>query len=174
MKFIHPKIAYGAISEYFESTSTKKIESQDIPDILKPKKSCFVTLKTSDDKLRGCIGTLEPRYDNLYKEIIKNAISSAFNDHRFSPLSRVEFKTIKITVEVLSILEEINDIKQLNPKIFGAVISDNYGRRGVLLPDIEGVDTVEQQIEIIKRKAGILQESNKGLSFFRFQSEKFD
>jgi uncharacterized protein len=174
MKSIHTILANKAISEYFEKNSTKNIESEDIPDILKQKKSCFVTLKTPDGKLRGCIGTLEPRYDNLYKEIIKNAISSAFNDYRFSPLTLKEFKTIIITVEVLSPLEEIFDINLLNPKIYGAVISDFFGRRGVLLPDIEGVDTIEQQIKIIKRKAGIIQETNNGLTFFRFKSEKFD
>ncbi len=173
MKTIHSRLAFNAINEYIQNKSTNIIENEYIPIELSSKKACFVTLKTFDNNLRGCIGTLTPRYRNLYTEIIKNAISSAFFDHRFPPLTLKEIYEIIITVEVLGEIEPIDDIKLLDPKIYGAVIADPYGNKGVLLPDIEGVDTVEDQIKIIKRKAGITQVNNSGLSFYRFKSEKF-
>jgi hypothetical protein len=173
METLHTLIAQKAILEYFDKKSTKQIENESVPNELNQRKACFVTLKTSDNALRGCIGTLEPRYDNLYSEIIKNSISSAFFDYRFSPLTKKEFQTISISVEVLSPLESVSGPQHLNPKVYGAVISDASGKRGVLLPDIEGVDTVAEQIRIIKRKAGIIQDNNDGLSFFRFTTEKF-
>ncbi len=173
MNSIHIKTAHRAINEYLDYNSTQKIESEKIPLLLLKKESCFVTLKLPGNKLRGCIGTLEPVYENLFKEIIKNAVSSAFRDYRFTPLTKSEFLEVKISVEVLSPLEKIDNIELLNPEIYGAVISDKFGRRGVLLPGIEGIDTVEDQIRIIKKKAGITQESNFGLDFFRFKTEKF-
>jgi len=173
METFHTLIAQKAILEYFEKNSTNHIENENVPNELNQRKACFVTLKTSDNALRGCIGTLEPRYENLYTEIIKNAIASAFFDYRFSPLTKKEFQNICITVEVLSPLESVPGTEHLNPKLYGAVITDASGKRGVLLPEIEGVDTVAEQIRIIKRKAGIFQDSNVGLSFFRFTTEKF-
>ncbi len=94
-------------------------------------------------------------------------------DYRFNPLTPEELEKIKISVEVLYPPEKINDISQLNPKKYGAIITDSNGRKGVLLPNIEGIDTVEEQIKIIKRKAGITQKSNNGLIFHRFKTDKF-
>ncbi len=172
-KSIHTTIALKAIREFLKTGTTRQIENSDIPKELSLKAACFVTLKTDSDKLRGCIGTLSPVYKNLYIEIIKNAVASASRDYRFSPVTLNELRNIKLSVEVLYPPEKIDDISLLNPKIFGAIISDKSGRKGVLLPDIEGVDTVENQIKIIKRKAGIVQTSNKGLTFYRFKTDKF-
>ena len=172
-KSIHTKIAYKAIKEYLYTGTTKKIESEKIPEQLKIKAACFVTLKTEDGKLRGCIGTLHPVYKNLYTEIIKNAVASAVRDYRFDPVTADELDTLKISVEVLQTPERISGPEDLNPEKYGAIISDMQGRRGVLLPGIEGVDTPEEQIRIIKRKAGIFQKSNNGLIFHRFKTEKY-
>lgn len=169
----HTEIAYIAIKEFLLTGTTKKIESEKVPRELSQKASCFVTLKTEDGNLRGCIGTLQPVYKNLYTEIIKNAVSSAVRDYRFDPVTINELDSLQITVEVLYPPELISGPEQLNPKIYGAIIADMHGRRGVLLPDIEGIDTVEEQIRIIKRKAGIYQKDNKGLVFHRFKTEKF-
>jgi AmmeMemoRadiSam system protein A len=174
MKTVHSKLAFKAIQEYIQYKSTNITENDYIPIELSSKKACFVTLKTFDNRLRGCIGTIAPRYSNLFTEIIKNAISSAFFDHRFPPLNQNELYEIDITVEVIEEVEPIEDINLLDPKIYGAIISDHYGNKGVLLPDIDGIDTVEDQIKIIKRKAGITQDNNSGLLFYRFKSMKFN
>jgi len=172
-KSIFTTTAFKAINEYLADGSTQNIENQKIPEELKKEAACFVTLKTDTNKLRGCIGTLYPVYKNIYIEIIKNAVASAVRDYRFEPLTKKELKNLEISVEILHPPEEIDDISLLNPKIYGAIIADKHGKRGVLLPDIEGIDTIEEQIKIIKRKAGIIQTSDEGLQFFRFKTEKF-
>ncbi len=173
MNSIHTKIAFSAIKEFLTTNSTQRIENKKVPNELSCKAACFITLKTDTDKLRGCIGTLKPVYKNLYTEIIKNAVASAFRDNRFYPLTAEELNSIIITVEVLFPPEKIEDISLLNPKIYGAIVADKLGRRGVLLPGIEGIDTVEDQIRIIKSKANIRQKANTNLTFFRFKTEKF-
>ena len=107
-KSIHTEIAYRAIKEYLNTGSTKRIESENISGKLKNKAACFVTLKTEDGKLRGCIGTLYPVYNNLYTEIIKNAVASAVRDYRFEPVTADELDTLKISVEVLQKPEKIS------------------------------------------------------------------
>lgn len=170
---IHTEIAFNAIKEFLTKSNTNTIKKQAVPLILKKHHSCFVTLKTDKNKLRGCIGTIKPIYKNLYLEIINNAVSSAFFDNRFDKLKIDELTKIKISVEVLSPPELINNISLLNPKKYGAIISDKYNRRGVLLPNIEGINTIDEQIKIIKRKAGILQNGLDNLSIYRFKTEKF-
>jgi len=170
---IYTETAFKAIKEYLKTHSINTVKNQEVPILLAKKSSCFVTLKTDKKKLRGCIGTIKPIYKNLYLEIINNAVSAAFYDNRFEKLKKNELSKIVISVEVLSPPELINDISLLNPKIYGAIISDNYNRRGVLLPNIEGVDTVKEQIRIIKRKAGIFQDNVNNLKIYRFNTEKF-
>ncbi len=170
---IHTKTAFKAIKEFLETESTRQIENQKVPDELSIRAACFVTLKTKNNRLRGCIGTLYPVYTNLYTEIIRNAVASAVRDSRFEKVSLKELKTLKITVEVLYPPEKINDTSLLNPKIYGAIISDSYGRKGVLLPGIESVNSVEEQIRIIKQKAGIMQKTDDNLTYYRFKTEKF-
>jgi len=172
-KSIYTKIALNAIKELLETGTTEKIEKQKVPKELLIKAACFVTLKTDTNTLRGCIGTLNPVYKNLYTEIIKNAVASAVRDYRFTPLTINELNKIRLSVEVLYPPEKIDDITLLNPKIYGAIISDKTGKKGVLLPDIKGVETINEQIKIIKHKAGILQTSDEGLTFYRFKTEKY-
>jgi len=172
-KSIYTKIALNAIKEFLETGTTGKIEKQKVPKELLIKAACFVTLKTDTNKLKGCIGTLNPIYKNLYTEIIKNAVASAVRDYRFTPLTINELNKIKLSVEVLYPPEKIDDITLLNPKIYGAIISDKTGKKGVLLPDIKGVETINEQIKIIKYKAGIMQTSDEGLTFYRFKTEKY-
>ena len=117
-------------------------------------KSCFVSIKTKAGKLRGCIGTLSPMCESLDKEIIANAVSASIHDPRFPPMTQNELSNVIFSVDVLSKAEPVDSIKQLNPKKYGVIVSEGY-RRGVLLPDLEGVDTAEQQVQIAAMKAGI-------------------
>jgi len=133
------------------------------------KKSCFVTLY-KENELRGCIGTMIPYRENLLEEIRGSAVSAAFNDPRFEPLKKDELEEIKISVDVLSPMEEVEDIKELDPKKYGILISDGRAQ-GVLLPDLEGVDSVEQQIEIAMNKAGITRKP--GLVIKKFTVKRY-
>lgn len=141
-------------------------------EILKQKAGAFVSLKI-DGKLRGCIGTIEPYRANLAKEIISNAISAAAQDPRFPPVSRDELEKISYSVDVLGEPEKIDSLSMLDPKEYGVIVKSGY-RTGVLLPDIEGVDSTEQQVSIALRKAGIPGAEKYDLYRFKVTRHKED
>ncbi|PLX21119.1 MAG: AmmeMemoRadiSam system protein A [Salinivirgaceae bacterium] len=143
-----------------------------LPDTYNFATGCFVSLHNADGSLRGCIGTIEPRFDNLYDEIVQNAISASAQDPRFSPVEEHELAQLHISVDVLSQPEETT-IQELNPDVYGLIITDGY-RKGVLLPALETVDTVQKQIDIVKRKAGLSMVPNDDLKFFRFSSKRYE
>lgn len=118
-------------------------------------RACFVSLHDAQNRLRGCIGTLEPCTGSLAEEILQNAHSAALRDHRFSPLTAAELPGLQVKVDVLGPLEPIPGTAALDPRRYGVVVASADGRRGVLLPDLEGIDTVAQQVDIARRKAGI-------------------
>ncbi len=135
--------------------------------------ACFVSIHNKDGSLRGCIGTIEPREENLYYEIISNAVSAATKDTRFLSLTIDELENIKVSVDVLSKPKIVKDISKLDVKKFGIIISDDSFNRGVLLPNIEGVNTVKQQINIAKRKAGLSSVANEFLTIYSFTSTRY-
>lgn len=122
-------------------------------EMVNEKAGVFVSIKKFNN-LRGCIGTFMPTQENIAYEIIRNAISAAVDDPRFPPVTASELNDLTISVDVLSSPEKISDISQLDPKKYGVIVSSGY-KKGLLLPDLEGVDTVEEQVDIAKRKAGI-------------------
>jgi AmmeMemoRadiSam system protein A len=105
-------------------------------------------------QLRGCIGTFSPTQPNVAQEVIRNAISSSTQDPRFDPVEPHELADLEINVDVLSTPEPIAGEAELDPRRYGVIVSAGR-RRGLLLPDLEGVDTVEDQIDICRRKGGI-------------------
>ena len=113
----------------------------------------FVSLK-EEGRLRGCIGTISPVRECVAEEIIENAVSAAVRDPRFHRVEPEELPLLVYSVDVLGETEEIESIAQLDVKRYGVVVSRGH-RRGLLLPNLEGVDTVEEQINIARRKAGI-------------------
>ncbi|MBD0325877.1 MAG: AmmeMemoRadiSam system protein A [Pyrinomonadaceae bacterium] len=133
--------------------------------------ACFVSLKTHAGDLRGCIGTIEPVRKTLGEELIANAISAATRDPRFPPVNADELSHLRYSVDVLYPPEPA-EFEELDPAVYGVIVEDEAGtRRGLLLPDIQGVETAEQQVDIAARKAGI----NPGtpLKFSRFRVERF-
>jgi AmmeMemoRadiSam system protein A len=117
--------------------------------------ACFVSIKTDTGDLRGCIGTVEPVRDALAEELIHNAISAATRDPRFLPVASSELPHLRYSVDVLSTPEPAR-FEELDPKTYGLIVEDQTGRRrGLLLPDLEGVESAEQQLQIAARKAGI-------------------
>ena len=140
-------------------------------ELLSARAPCFVCLKTLDGELRGCIGTIEPAKDTLAREIIGNAISAAMNDPRFSPVGEDELPNLRYSVDVLRPAEE-TVFDKLDPAEFGVIVEDESGlRRGLLLPDIPGVDTAEQQVDIATRKAGIPR--GTPVKLWRFKVDRF-
>jgi len=139
--------------------------------LLAARAPCFVCLKTRDGELRGCIGTIEPSRDTLAQEIVANAISAATNDPRFDAVRETELAQLTYSVDVL-LTAEPAAMEELDPSIYGVIVEDeDESRRGLLLPDIPGVDTARQQVEIAKRKAGISPETPVKLS--RFKVERY-
>jgi AmmeMemoRadiSam system protein A len=142
----------------------------DLPkEMINQKAGVFVSLKKNGN-LRGCIGTFMPTQENIAQEIIKNAISAAIEDPRFSSVNATELEELTISVDVLSPPEEVDDISHLDPKKYGVIVSSGY-KKGLLLPDLEGVDTVEYQIDIAKRKAGIYPDEK--VKLYRFEVKRY-
>lgn len=139
--------------------------------LLNQRFACFVSLKTAERELRGCIGTVEPERDSLAEEIIANAISAATRDPRFPPVSPDELPFLRYSVDVLETPEPAL-LEDLDPAVFGVIVTDHLGlRRGLLLPDIEGIETAGQQIQIAARKAGIA--AHESLRLLRFRARRF-
>ena len=107
-----------------------------------------------DGRLRGCIGTIGPTKENIAQEIVANVISAAIRDPRFDPIQKHELAKLSYSVDVLSKPEKIDSRDQLDVKRYGVIVTHNE-KRGLLLPNLDGVDTVSEQIAIAKQKAGI-------------------
>lgn len=141
------------------------------PQLLNKRRGCFVSIHNkSDHALRGCIGTILAVYKNLAAEIASNAVAAAIGDPRFAPVAKEEIDNLEISVDVLSDPEPIDSEKMLNPKKYGAIVKSPDGRTGLLLPDIEGVETVKEQIAICRQKAGI--NNNEPILLYRFTVER--
>jgi AmmeMemoRadiSam system protein A len=139
-----------------------------LPEELGAKAGVFVSIHIKDGSLRGCIGTFAPTKPNIALEIIDNAISSASRDPRFSPITRAELADLDISVDILSEPEAIPGKEMLNPRKYGLILETGDGyRKGLLLPDLDGVDTVEEQIRIVRLKAGI--GSSEPVKYYRFE-----
>lgn len=120
--------------------------------------------------LRGCIGTFEPTQDNVAEEIIANAISSATRDPRFAPVEPSELGDLEYSVDVLTEPELVTDVGELDHERYGIIV-ESGSRKGLLLPDLEGVDSVDEQIAICRVKAGI--SSDEPVSIYRFEVRRF-
>ena len=147
----------------------RAIEPTDVPAELREQAGVFVSIKKGS-QLRGCIGTIEPTQASLAQEVVHNAIDSATSDPRFPPIAPEELAGLSYSVDVLSPPEPVTGPEELNPKRYGVVIRTGL-RRGLLLPDIEGVSTVEEQIAIAKAKGGILQE--EAVEIYRFTVQRY-
>ncbi|MFH0792159.1 MAG: AmmeMemoRadiSam system protein A [bacterium] len=143
-----------------------------IPQEFTKHNGVFVTIE-SHSKLRGCVGTYQPIKENLALEIIDNAISAAVNDYRFSKIKKDELGDLSYAVYVLNPPEKIDNKSELNPKKYGVVVKGaSSGRTGLLLPDLDGINGINEQISIAVQKAGINLEKEK-IILYRFTAEKY-
>ncbi len=130
-------------------------ESMNIDDLSAPAAPVFVTLHLTGGELRGCMGTLVAREPDVRRETLRCAVLAATQDPRFAPLPLQELERVTIDVTILCPLEPIAGPEFLDPRRYGVVVSDGQGRRGVLSPDLDGIDDVETQLTVARRKAGI-------------------
>ena len=169
---VHPlvQLAREAIKEYLEKKEIIE-PPEELTHEMRERHGVFVSLKIKG-RLRGCIGTFDPATPTVAEEIILNAISAATRDSRFMPLTLPEFRETDVSVDVLTTPEPVISQSQdtLDPKRYGVIVKSS-GRCGLLLPNLEGVDTVEQQVGIARAKAGIGEDDP--VELFRFEIRRY-
>ena len=167
----HPlvELARKTIESYVREKRTIEPPERLVPE-MQGRAGTFVSLHDSRGDLRGCIGTIEPRQPAVAQEVIQNAISAATRDPRFPPVQPEELESLDIKVDVLTEPEPIDSMDQLDPKRYGVIVESGW-RRGLLLPDLEGVDTVEYQVDIAMRKAGI--SPDEPMQMYRFEVKRY-
>ena len=168
-KEMHPValLAKQAVESYINNGEIFK--PGELSPEMKGQAGVFVSLKKRG-QLRGCIGTFEPAQKNVAEEIVRNAISSAVDDPRFTPVRPSELDNLEYSVDILTSPEPVDNPAQLDPKKYGLIVECGYCR-GLLLPDLEGVNDVETQIAICRQKAGI--GSSEPVKLYRFQVRRF-
>ena len=166
---MHPltKLAKETVESYIKQHKIPRPSS--LTPEMKEKAGVFVTIRKHGE-LRGCIGTFEPVHANVAEEIINNAISSSTRDTRFPPVTPNELPHLTYSVDVLTPPEFVESEQELDPKRYGLIV-ESGSRRGLLLPDIEGVNTVEQQIDICRQKAGLVM--GGPVNLYRFEVKRY-
>lgn len=165
---IYTKLARKNLDSYFNNGTLLDIDDITESKLLNDKKGVFVSLKINGD-LRGCIGTISPTTNSIAEEIIRNSLNAAINDPRFSPLRKEELLDVDISVDLLY-PPEPTTFDKLDPKNYGVIVSCR-GKRGLLLPNLEGINTAEEQVSIARDKGNI--SINDDYTLERFKVERF-
>jgi len=164
------KLARRSVEEYI--LNNRRISPDDLKNIprfmLRDRAGVFVCMECSGE-LRGCMGTMEPYKENMARELIDNAITCATRDPRFYPLSPEELPYIKFSVDIIKEPEPIESTKEMDPKKYGVIVEAGM-KKGLLLPDLEGIGEAERQIEIAKEKGGI--SPGESVRLYRFEVER--
>ena len=168
-KGLHPvvKLAKKTVEGYIREGKTPKLRK--LTPEMKERAGVFVSLH-KHGQLRGCIGTFEPTEDNVAEEIIANAVSSSTGDPRFPPVTASELDDLEYSVDILTRPEPVADISQLDHEKYGVIVECGK-KKGLLLPALEGVDSVKEQIAICRLKAGI--SAGEPVRLYRFQVRRF-
>ena len=191
-------LAKSAVENYVKEKKIINLPENLPEEFLTKKSGAFITIKKGG-QLRGCIGTYLPTKENIAKEIISNAIAAAAEDYRFGPIQEEELPFLSYTVYILNEPELVKNTKELDPKKYGIIVKTlpiSYPRpagrgspegaantdvvfnghtppkSGLLLPDLEGVDTIEQQISIACQK-GKIDPTEENILIYRFTVKKY-
>lgn len=165
----HVRVARAAIEACVRS-GERRLRIDPVPEGLQNPAACFVSVHKTDGRLRGCIGTIRPLEATLAQEIVRNAVAAATEDPRFLPIRADELSNLDYSVDVLNEPEHIESLDQLDPKRYGVIVELGW-RRGLLLPDLEGVETVPLQVSIALEKAGI--DSDEPFKLSRFTVTRY-
>ncbi|XOB41753.1 MAG: AmmeMemoRadiSam system protein A [Candidatus Nealsonbacteria bacterium] len=189
-KIMNPYVglAKRVVESYVEKGEIIEVPNDLVKEIQDRKAGTFVTIE-KNGQLRGCIGTYLPTKENIAKEIVFNAIAAATEDYRFGPIQKTELPYLSYTVYILSEPELVQDIKELNPKKYGIIVKTTpilspnrtdvvfnghaVAKSALLLPDLEGIDTIEKQISIACQKGGIDPKKEK-IIIYKFTVEKYE
>jgi len=168
---MHPlvQLAKDAVELYIREGKIREVREDEFPPEFKERAGVFICLKI-DGILRGCIGTFQPTEPDIAHETVRNAISAATCDPRFTCVRAEELDLIEYTVDVLTPPEPVKERSELDPRRYGVIVQSG-ARRGLLLPDLDGVDTVDFQINIAMQKAGIA--PGTPVKLFRFQVKRY-
>ncbi|MDD5489182.1 MAG: AmmeMemoRadiSam system protein A [Candidatus Moranbacteria bacterium] len=167
------QLAKSAIEEYVKHRKIIDIPENLPPEFYEKKGGVFVSIHQRKE-LRGCIGTYLPAHKNLAEEIILNAIAAGSRDNRFFPIKEEELSGLSIEASLLSKPEKISRLDELDPKKYGVIVKCPDGRAGLLLPDLDGIDSVDQQLSIASQKGGINPDIDKNEEIYRFTVEKYE
>lgn len=162
------RIARLALENFVRNNAITKLPAEAPEELRKRRAGAFVCIK-KQGRLRGCIGTIEPVMGNIGEEIIMNAMSVAVRDNRFPPVRADELEYLTYSVDVMGEPQAVTSVSELDAKIYGIIVTSGE-RRGVLLPNLEGIDTVDEQIRLAKQKAGIKDDEKVNIS--RFEVER--
>jgi hypothetical protein len=168
---MHPivKLAKAAIELYVTKKRVYKPATSELADEMAEQAGVFVSVKKNGE-LRGCIGTFTPQKDSVALEIVSNAISAVTRDPRFPPVTIEELNSLNYSVDILTPPEPIDNIDQLDPRRYGVIVKSGY-KQGLLLPDLKGVDTPEEQVVIAKMKAKIAHD--EPVQLYRFEVRRY-
>ena len=166
---LSPALLARKVIDFYLKEGTIPDMPEDLPPEYYNRAGVFVSLK-KDGQLRGCIGTVEPVQENLAEEIAANAVSAAVKDPRFAALDKKELPSLSVSVDVLGPMERISSEDQLDPHQYGVLVRSG-SRSGLLLPNLDGVNTVKEQLDIARRKAGIMPGQHEEL--YRFKVTRY-
>ncbi len=164
------RLARWTLEEWLDTSAAPGRLPEWATELFNRKAGVFVSMH-KDGKLRGCMGTFLPCQENLAREIEQNTLLAAREDPRFPPVGKAELASIELSVDVLSEPEKIPSMDFLDVKKYGVIVA-NGTRRGLLLPDLDGVDSVEEQVRIAMQKAGI--HPDEIIDLYRFTVQRYD
>lgn len=180
-------LAKSAIETYINKKRIIEVPNDLPKEMMEKKSGTFITIEKNGN-LRGCIGTYLPTKENIAEEIIHNAIAAATEDYRFGPVQEEELPSLTYSVYILEKPELVKDIKELNPQKYGIIVKTTpiaypngtdvvfnghfVSKSALLLPDLDGIETIEQQISITCQKGGI-DPSKEKIIIYKFTAEKF-
>ncbi len=164
------KLAYMTIDKIVKEDKVLEVPKDISKELLNNKSAMFTSIHEFD-KLRGCVGTFIPTTDSIAEEIINSSINASTRDFRFPKITEEELPYIDVTVYKLFPPEVVEDKEMLDPKKYGIIVSSKF-KRGLLLPDLPGIDTIDEQIRIARGKGNILPDEE--ITIERFKVEKYD
>ena len=148
-------LARKAVETYITTKEMINVHEMSLKEERAQKSGVFVTIN-SKNNLRGCVGTIRAYHENIIEETIQNSISAAVRDKRFAPISKEEFQSLSYAVNIIDEPEVVTDMEEMDPLKYGLIVSNGY-RQGILLPNIEGIRTIEEQLGNAMIKADIIQ-----------------
>lgn len=170
----YAKIAFDAILFFVSTGQIKKISNEKIPADLKLNRACLVLVYDLNDNLLGTCGGVNPKNDFLYDEIVENAIGAATKGEKGEPIKSDQLNQLKVFVEVFSVPHKAEDLSELKPQKHGLLIQNASGEIKFIMPNLKGINTIDQQIEQLKKEAGITEKDNSKLDLWVFKTTRYD